>query len=366
MKKTELLVLAHSLGKPGFLDHEGLENSSFLASFRLQLIPAVKAARSLGWETRVGAFRSEEPVLLEKLGKPSVCLIGKLSHPDQEALRRMALANVAIATRAKRLGANICIIYSDNLLAGTTATRLELTKDLLHLADTVVFPCKGMRDISADVCEGKRVEVVEDPWQVEKANPRRLESLDPVGLLWFGHCSNAIHLISILPAIKSAMEGLNRSFRLEILTDTGTCKELLRHASGIFGTSSVDVEIRGYPWNPNNQPTQLEECLRRAHICLLPTDPKDPRKAGASHNRAVDAIQSGAVGIGSGIKSYRELETCMLVGDNFENMITQAVIDYERISNQIVALRETLLSRFDPDINCSKWKTLLRQLAKAQ
>ena len=83
-------------------------------------------------------------------------------------------------------------------------------------------------------------------------------------------------------------------------------------------------KFRMVPWNPLDQPAQLERELKRAHISFLPSDPSHPWKAGASTNRLVDSVQTGCIPVTSPLQSYKEMESISLQGENFAYLIDNA------------------------------------------
>ena len=76
---------------------------------------------------------------------------------------------------------------------------------------------------------------------------------------------------------------------------------------------------------------QLEREIARAQISILPSDARDPLKFGVSHNRLVDSIRGGCVTIASPMGSYLELEELALLGNNFGELLNNAVENYRKI-----------------------------------
>jgi len=348
----------HTLGEPGFLTAEDISRESFLASTRLQLVPAILASQALGIENRVLAIRSERPEFLERLHKPDLCIVGKISHPDRSRRESLAMANIAALTRLRRRGTRIISIYSDNLVATEDTARKEFGYDLLNLSDTVVVPSRGMAEVVVAVNgRTKPLTVIEDPWQVSEAPFSAMKEGDPVRLAWFGHQSNARYMAECVSDVIECAKTLQQYLHLTCLTSAEGLQILYDRFSSIEDESRVTIKL--IQWNEKEQPDQLSRLLRHAHICLLPSDISDPKKKGASHNRAVDAIRAGCIAIGSPIPSYKEMEDVMIVGDNIREMLSATITNYERIIENIQSKRKATLERFSPERNHHMWMKLI-------
>lgn len=348
----------HTLDEPGFLTAQDISRESFLASTRLQLLPAILASQALGNENRVLAIRSEKPELLERLHNPDLCIVGKISHPDRSRRESLAMANIAALTRLRRRGTRIISIYSDNLAASTDTARREFGCDLLNLSDTVVVPSKGMAEVVLAVNgRTKPLVVIEDPWQVSEAPFTAIKEGEPVRLAWFGHQSNAGYMAECVDDVIECAKTLQQKLQLTCLTSADGLRILYDRFHSISTESRITIKLM--QWNEKAQPDQLSKLLRDSHICLLPSDISDPKKKGASHNRAVDAIRAGCVVIGSPIASYKEMEDVMIVGHNIREMLSATITNYERIIETIQSKRKATLERFSPERNHHMWMKLI-------
>lgn len=362
MGNNDLLVLSHTLGEPGDITNETLGQGQFLASIRLQLIPAIKAGLSLGLKPRVLALRSERPELIDAIGTPKACLIGKLSHPDEGLQQRIALANLAAITRLKRRGVPVALIYSDNIAEEAGTTRGEMARDLLELADMLIFPCKAMeKNATKWMKDDQQRAVIVDPWQVAEYPYLPQQLSQETRVIWFGHGANAEYLLRHLDDILNT-ELLTRSRVFTALSDMQT----LGHIKERMGSLTIrnKWQIRLVKWDVENQPNQLEQELSASHIAVIPSDENDPRKNGVSHNRAVDAIRAGCVVVASPVESYRELRGCMLIGSSFSKILKHAHNNYEPLARTFQARRRVLLAEFAPEINIRNWKQVLSCLKR--
>ena len=115
-------------------------------------------------------------------------------------------------------------------------------------------------------------------------------------------------------------------------------------------------------WDHLDQPTQLENILAAADIAIIPSDPNDPRKAGVSHNRIVDAARMGCIPVASPMESYKELSKISLLGNNFPQMIEFAWANRERLRKKYGNIRDSLLEEFSPEKNLETWTTIITKI----
>ena len=115
-------------------------------------------------------------------------------------------------------------------------------------------------------------------------------------------------------------------------------------------------------WDASDQPSQLEQELLRAHMVVIPSDPIDPFKIGASHNRIIDSIRSGCLVAASPLPSYIELSKLALLGNDLPYLISVAYLQYNRLSLKYSRYRDSLLSRFSPEVNQEKWQRFVKSL----
>lgn len=356
----EALILSHTLGEAGDITEETLRGDHFLASIRLQLVPAAHACVSLGLRPRVMALRSESARDFDGLGRPEICLVGKLSHPSEEVQQRIGVANVAAIARLKRKGVPIGLIYSDNIALDDASSRSEMARDMIEYAHMVIFPSKAMERIGKELIEpGKRMGVIEDPWQVSE-HPFATQSRErETRIIWFGHSSNAKYLLDVMEELLSARTSSNTRI-FTAMSDRVTLMIIRDKLHSLRLKNRW--QIRLVEWVHDRQPEQLDRELAWNHIAVIPSDMNDPKKRGVSHNRAVDAIRAGCITIASPMQSYRELEGCLLLGNNFGDLVSKACTDFSELSREFEANRDRVLQRFSPESNMERWKNVISDL----
>ena len=364
-KESTALFLIHSLAEAGSRGKIALQGGSFLASTRIQLGPAIRAASNLGLHPDIRNLRTERPDYLTTPKPPKICIFGKLSHPENEFAKRIAVANLAVIPILKRRGIPIAVAYSDNLATKEDSPIAELYRNLLWHADAVIYPCQAMAELGRtwyDKNNAPKEWIIEDPCQMPKAPFQDLSKEKPCRIIWFGHSSNASYLFKQIPLLAEQCEAWD-SFELSILSDEETTKKARKILSQCKARRTWI--FRSCIWDTSKQPEQLQKELERAHIAIIPSDENNLRKSAASHNRAVDAVTSGCMTIATPLRSYQELQKVLLLTNDFPKSLKEGITQYKRLTNKWTLLRENSLSRFSKKRNNRKWEEfLLKTMAK--
>ena len=129
----KIIALNHYTNKAGNLTKQFFDYSGGLASSRIQLKPALVAAKSLGMNPDIWSIHTSQPEDLYKLNEADICIVGKLNSNTIKKVRDLATANMAALTHLKRLGSKILLLYSDNHLAGSGHVQ-ELYQDLVYFS----------------------------------------------------------------------------------------------------------------------------------------------------------------------------------------------------------------------------------------
>ena len=364
--KLSALFLIHSLAPAGSGGEKAWNEGSFLASTRIQLAPALKAAQSLGLKPEITNLRSENTSSLAKIGGQKCCIIGKLSHPKPKFAERIAMANLAAISILKQKRIPILTTYCDNLASGTSPSISSLYQSLLWHSDAIIYPNKAMMNYGRQWHNPENPPkeiIIEDPWQVERQPFTRLHEGETCRIIWFGHSSNSQYLLDELSDILQGCSAWT-SFELTILSDPQTAQRVANAIKPM--KCNKQWSLRYKKWASNNQPQQLSDELKRAHISLLPSNPNDSRKSAASHNRAVDSLQAGCITIASPLPSYLEIKKMLIATSCFSSAINSAIQQRDRLSAKWERLRESELGRFSPIENQRKWNSAFLSLLESQ
>ena len=358
-KERTALFLIHSLAEAGSRGEIALQGGSFLASTRIQLGPAIRAAANLQIKADICNLRTENPDYLDKINNPKICIFGKLSHPESGFAKRIAIANLAAIPILKRRHIPIAVTYSDNLATKEDSPIAELYRSLLWHADAMVYPCQAMAELGRIWYNKNNAPtewIIEDPCQIHQTPFQDLSSEKPCRIIWFGHSSNAPYLFKQIPLLAEQCEAWHL-FELTVLSDTETAKK----AEKILTRCKTKRPwiFRSRIWDTSKQPEQLQKELERAHIAIIPSDEKNSRKSAASHNRAVDAVMSGCMTIATPLSSYCELQKVLLLTNDFPKSLKEGITQYKRLTKKWADLRGELLSRFSTTDNNKKWEEFL-------
>ena len=337
-----------------FFNYEG-----GVASSRLQLRPALLAAKALGMESQVWSLHTSQPEDLYKMRNPKICIVGKLNSNTNKTIQSLAAANLAAVAHMKRKKVPVVLLYSDNHLNGAGLTK-ELYQDLVYFADTIVCPTKTLaKQIEILSPSPKSIHVIKDPWSLRKNTYHRTRNCE-LELAWFGSGLNMPYLAREIQEIINKIS-LKASIKITALSSPYALNRLESFLKKINYDKSKFI-FSLIEWNHLDQPTQLENILAAADIAIIPSDPNDPRKAGVSHNRIVDAARMGCIPVASPMESYKELSKISLLGNNFPQMIEFAWANRERLRKKYGNIRDRLLEEFSPEKNLETWTTIITKI----
>ena len=356
MSTEKIAIFAwNSVGVSGDFTDKFFNGKPSHASTRLQLMPAMTAARQLGFSVRAISLAGNSG-FLNNFDRPQVCVLSKMTLNHDQDINHVSSNALALCARMKARGVPIILLYCDHHAMYASPIG-SLYRDLLGLADKVVTPTSKMAELANSYRSNlSSAVVVEDSCQIKRQRFGSLDEREPCRLLWFGNNSNLSFLTNILPNILVHCKA-HSSFEL---TCMGRESALVRVRSIACKLKSKRPwAFRYVVWDSLNQPDQLEIELARAHLVLIPSDPKNIWKLGVSHNRLVDGVQGGCIVIASPMPSYIELSKISLVGNDFPAMIDAAISQYSRLSLKYDSLRNKFLSRFMPASIQSCWRDLL-------
>ena len=334
---------------------KGKKPNGSVASFRMQTLPAIIQAKQHGFDLKVFSLHSDQPHDLFNLKGTDICLVGKMTANSVELVESMVVANLAAVTYVKNRGAKIILQYSDNWLA-TENLIGDFYRDLFKMADHVVFPTSTLQEHAKKYTNNStKTCIIDDPWQLTRwhtPQPFPTKQEEPFKIIWFGSNLNFEYLLNQLPSLLPVrIRGLK--IELTVLGAPLAANRMKEFCER--NREKIKWNIRIIVWDPRDQPNQLESELDRAHICLIPSNPKDPAKTGVSPNRLVDALRGGCITVASPMKSYQEFNEISLQGGKIRDLLMEAIRNYNDYREKLVTKREKLLSKFDPKLNSKSW-----------
>ena len=331
------------------------------ASYKMQVKPLIDTARTIGLSlAAINLYKyADNPFYITTPGEVAGCVVCKLSHVDQLIQSRYNISATSLIARLKLKHIPIITLYSDNLCAKKGHIASDLYQEILGFTDHLVTATASMADESKQYVETScQNTIIEDPCLIKRQGFPTLKQEDPIRMIWFGNPVNFAYLSQLIKPLLSTIR--QPKCELTIFTSFKNL-EIQSHLSQWSYSNQGNWSFRCVPWVSNSQPEQLEQELGRAHIALIPSDPNDPLKVHASHNRLVDAIQSGCVTVASSIPSYLELGKISIIGNNIVENTAKVIHEYRRLANKYDSLRSSYLERFDQRTNYGKWKLLLAQ-----
>jgi hypothetical protein len=291
--------------------------NSNLASIRLRSALIAKFLSMAGWQVTAGENTIEKPDIL-LIGK-----IGAFNIAEREALW------IKQITYAKTQGAKIYFDYTDNHL-GFNSKMQSFCKSAAHLADHCITPSLYLaKALSAEInCP---ISIIPDPIEVSLFPTKKIEIDVKRKLLWFGHATNIPYLLNFIENQLIDQD----DFELMVLSNTDGLNIFKNH---IF-KKKYKIQIILNQWSVEN----MIAASRITDICIIPSDPKDPRKAGASSNRLITSLSLGLPTAVDLLPSYTDFsEYCVdIKSEEFRKMLKHPTQFYhlvERAQMEIVPL----------------------------
>jgi hypothetical protein len=255
-----------------------------LASSRLRLLPAGRAAVSMGWTVSVGDHAPNQS---------SVILIGKIPIFDYEKRAPHWLGQ--LKELARRNG-RIIVDYTDHHLGFDSPIKSFYT-NALGMADlcTVSHEVLARALCDAGGIKADTIRVVEDAIEYDVVTPRqRPKSAHASGVLWFGHGTNFEFLARLCADWPKAAP------RDLYIVSSQEVHEFIRNG---HLDASVPLQIHFRQWSP----PALSEVAAAADIAVIPSS-FDSRKQFASSNRLVTGLALGLPVVATPLPSYTEFQ----------------------------------------------------------
>ncbi len=348
-------------------DLETLKYSQ-IASIRLQIFPALLATFRRGiipitLNPQTDSLNSIDKLILSNT---KFCCFGKISFENSD-FKNTALecTNIALVCKIKQIG--LIVNYSDNWCDYNKNIDLDsneiekqrnniisgIYKTLLHHADIIITACNAQKQLTYKwKTSDAIIKVIYDPLEGDQLPFKPLEKGEKVKIIWFGHYSNYCFLEK---ALKSSIINVfsPAPIQLDILTNAPQGRSNLIWLKDLKAKSNWSINIRNWTLD------LFYETIKQSHISIIPSDSMCTRKSLSSHNRATQSIHNGCVTIATPIDSYRELKDCILIGEDFADMIENCIINYTTFKSRAEENREKILSKFSPDNNINDWEEII-------
>jgi glycosyltransferase involved in cell wall biosynthesis len=232
----------------------------------------------------------------------------------------------------------------------------EFYTEALKICDVVVVNSDRMAEVIAPHTP-HRVTVIEDAvlGQMQDARFAPRERLE---LLWFGHPSNLEFLEACFDGI--ARFSRDRRCRLTIVTAGGDAAA--RWTLAIPGRFADAFDTQFLPWSLEVMPVALRNC----DLVLIPSDPVDPFKAGASANRLAETLNAGRFAVASPLRSYQQFANAAWLGPDLTRGIEWALAHPGEVLERIRRGQALVAERFAADAVGRRWRELFEDLLRVR
>ena len=257
--------------------------TSNLASIRLRAGFAYAALYASGYEVTFGDTITKPP---------QVIIIGKIGASSLNKRSEHWLKQIRFFVQQYQSA--IALDYTDNHL-DSKSVMSDFYCQALRLADYYVVPSTYLAS-SLNLRKSRRTFLVDDGLEFV-CSPPRFTALDaPNRALWFGHESNLEYLLEFLKTTSTSTP-----YELAIVSGA--------QAPAILKSTNLNLaqfanKITFIPWSIENLIATAKEC----NICIIPSNPRDVRKAGASPNRLITSLALGLPTAADRLESYSKFE----------------------------------------------------------
>jgi len=311
-----------------------LQNTS-LASIRLRATVAALCAQDYPALRRL----TFGPEIGSEL--PNILVIGKLPK-DRPAL---ATTWLETAQRIKSKGRTVVLDYTDNHLEKEKSHAQDFYEKALSLADCAVCSSHHLKN-SLGKYLAKPVHVIPDAIETGIFAPKKTLHR-PRRALWFGHHTNLKYLIDFLAAYDSDF-----GLRVFVLTSeigvSGIAKALPKFSKRI----AIDPGLWSLP--------AMIARAKASDLCLIPSNPADPVKNGASSNRLITALALGLPTAAESVESYKEFS------DYFINIRSPDFLSFVKNplphSDKVLVAQKTICPRFQPKAIAKEWSDFFERI----
>jgi len=228
--------------------------------------------------------------------------------------------------------------------------------EALKICDVVTVNSERMAELMAPHTV-RRPSVIEDAVLGAMADAA-FAPAKRVELLWFGHPTNLRYLHAARDAL--AQFAARRPCRLTVVTQDSA--EVRGWIEAINGRFMPALEARFVPWSLQSTRAALEGC----DVVLIPSDPSDPLKAGASANRIAEALNAGRFPVASPLRSYLPFAEAAWLGADLAEGIRWALANPGEVLARIRRGQALVSEKFAADRTGRQWGDLLEHLARSR
>jgi hypothetical protein len=320
----------HILVPGTYKTHDEL-NISNLASIRLRSAIVAKYMSQHGSTISVGEFIPEIA---------NIILVGKIGANDITRRTKLWLDQIQ---SSKNKNIKIFVDYTDHHIGFESSMR-NFYEAALKLADCIITPSNYLK-ILLNNLYSKEIFVIPDAIEVPILSPK---SSKTNRILWFGHPTNIKYLINFIEEYKKT----NVLFKLLILSNDNGLNILYNHQF----QNRIGFEIELQKWSVGS----LISASKVSDICIIPSDPEDPKKASASSNRLITSIALGLPTAAELLPSYGEFSKYFFnIRSNslFEIMSNSSSYETKKLISEA---QQKIVPKFLPQAISQHWLKLFK------
>jgi len=316
-----------------------------IASDRLRVaVPATELSH-FGVESEFCVLRPG--VSQPEPGGYAAVVFGKFGSPAVDAAGRVDWW-WAFAQRALGAGCRVVVDVSDNPFAGANP-RAGLYRRLLPACSAVSAPSTWLARAIAAHC-ATQPRVIADPYEGERAEAR-FAPADPLRLLWFGHPLNLRYLQARVPSLAELAQ--ERALALEVVT--GEVQGIEAGLESLTRQLAPRFSARYTPWSLE----VMSQAFARCDLVIIPSDPGDAKKAGASPNRLIEAFVAGRLPVASPLEAYQPYAQYAVLDQDLVAGLRRAWGAPAEAADRIRAGQAAVIERHAPRVVAQQWLELL-------
>ena len=228
----------------------------------------------------------------------------------------------------------------------------EFYSEVLRVCDAVVVNSERMGELMSPHTV-RRPLLVEDAILGTMSEPAFAPGAR-AELLWFGHSSNLLYLEARLEDL--VRFATRKRCRLTVMAEDGI--GVREWTEDIRTPRAPGFETRFIPWSLEAMPIALREC----DLVMLPSDPSDALKAGASANRIAEALNAGRFPVASRLPSYLPFSEAAWVGQDLVQGIEWTLANPNEVLARIRRGQALVTERFAADAAGHRWRDLFEGL----
>ena len=317
-----------------------------LASARLRMGVAAAQWKRTGNENVF--LDPEDPQAMENidLGEAELCIVPKFFSDSRFDPWLEACSS------AKKNGSRVVLDICDSPYHKRPLSVRRFYDEVMRFCDGVTVNSEKMAELIAPHTPHRPL-VIEDAVIGASRKPE-FEPGAILRLLWFGHPRNLHFLRSCLESLIAYTT--QRRCSLTIVTEDGFgAAELAREIQSGFAPA---FKAQFVPWSLE----AMKIALRNCDLVLLPSDPSNPIKAGASANRIAEALNVGRFPIASPLPSYLAFSQSAWLGSDLIEGIKWSLANRGEVLARLRRGQALVAEKFAPEKLGREWCAFFESL----